>query len=75
MKNQEKAIQKLRKDVESRTTESQITEAMVYMNSLIEIDPNLGKLLKSKQNKKEDLSSNPINNSSGELGKKINQIS
>lgn len=75
MKNQEKSILKMRKDIEARTTESQITEALVYMNSLVEIDPTLGKQLKSKQNKKEELANNPISNSSGELGKKINQIS
>ena len=48
---------------------------MVFINSFIEIDPNLSKQLKSKQAKKEELATNPINNSSSDLGRKINQIS
>lgn len=42
----------MKKDLEMRPTEAQITEALVFVNSLIEIDPNLTKQLKSKQNKK-----------------------
>lgn len=41
---------------------------------MVEVDPGLAKLLKTKQ-KKEDLGENPINSSSADLGRKINSIS
>ena len=75
IKTSDKHLQKMKKELETKISESQITEALVFINSLIELDPSLSKQLKSRQTKKEDLATNPIANSSNELGRKINQIS
>lgn len=75
LKTQDKHIQKMKKDMESKPTTNSITESLVLVNSLIEIDPGLGKLLKTKQAKRDDLGTNPIATSSNDLGKKINSIS
>ena len=73
LKTQDKSIQKIKKDLEVRPTTNSIAEALVIINSFVEIDPGLAKLLKTKQ-KKEDLTENPINSSSADLGRKINSI-
>ena len=74
LKTQDKTIQKMKKELENRPSANTITEALVLVNSLIELDPGLSKLLKSRQ-KKESSGNDPISTSSNDLGRKINSIS
>jgi hypothetical protein len=52
LKSQEKSIQKIKKDLESHTTQPQLAEALAFINSLIEIDPSLAKPAPHKNYKK-----------------------
>ena len=62
----------MKKDMESRATQGNVVESLIIINSGIEVDPSLVKLLKSKQTAND---TNPLRNASMTLAKKINQIS
>lgn len=78
MKNQDKGITKMKKEIDAKMNEGQIVDILTYISSLIEIEPSLVKMLKVKEGKGENkggISGNPhINLSALDLGKKINQI-
>ena len=49
-KTQDQAIKQLQKDTSTKVSESQLSEVLALINSGIQSDPNVTKLLKTKEN-------------------------
>lgn len=72
-KDHEINIRHLQKDVEIRVTQAQLSEVIALINGGIQTDPNIMKLLKTKEVGEEE--TDKIKMNAGLFSRKLNQIS
>ena len=65
----------MQKDIETRVTESLLTETIALINSGIQTDPNIIKLLKTREGILADEENDKIKVNAQSLSRKLNQIS
>ena len=65
----------MQKDIETKVTESLLTETIALINSGIQTDPNIIKLLKTREGIPADEENDKIKVNAHSLSRKLNQIS
>ena len=75
LKTQDSQLRKLQKEMESRVTEMQFSETIALINAGIHSDPNILKLLKTREEMEDDQSQDKVRLNAGLFAKKLNQIS
>lgn len=68
-------MRKLQREIELRVTDSQLTETIALVSSAIHQDPNVIKLLKTREAIEEEGEGDKLRINAGLLGRKLNQMS